>query len=297
MFWVRLRSSILLLVLAFFTVFAGGRILLATVFFLSVVAYRELTGVTGVGEKETQKEKGRGKLELNALEIVGYLGIFLYDILLAVNAETGFWSLQTGILLAIMFVFMGGMFVYVFSFPKIHANQVSAAFFSFFYGPVCLSFIYLTRELGRNAAGSGRTPGFYIVWLVFICSWGCDTFAYCAGMLFGKHKMSPHLSPKKSIEGAVGGALGAAGLGALYGYAVKDRLPGDGKLIAFFALICAVGALISMVGDLAASAIKRNADVKDYGRLIPGHGGVMDRFDSVIFAVPVIYFMAVVLLT
>ena len=139
--------------------------------------------------------------------------------------------------------------------------------------------------------------GLYIVWLILISSWGCDTCAYCVGILIGKHKMSPVLSPKKSVEGAVGGVLGAAALGALYGWMVMDRLKEEQRLILFFALICGVGALISMVGDLAASAIKRNADIKDYGKLIPGHGGVMDRFDSVIFTAPVIYFMAAYLLT
>ena len=212
------------------------------------------------------------------------------------NERTGILPVETGILLSIIFVFMGGMFVYVFGFPKFQASQVLASFFSFFYGPVCLSFIYLTRELGRGVSGSGDVAGLYIVWLILLCSWGCDTCAYCAGMLFGKHKMSPILSPKKSVEGAVGGVIGAAALGALYGYVVRERFA-DEKVILFFALICAVGALISMVGDLAASAIKRNADIKDYGKLIPGHGGVMDRFDSVIFTAPVIYFMAVVLLT
>ena len=107
--------------------------------------------------------------------------------------------------------------------------------------------------------------------------------------------MSPVLSPKKSVEGAVGGVIGAAALGALYGFVIRERF-GDERVILFFALICSVGALISMVGDLAASAVKRNADIKDYGKLIPGHGGVMDRFDSVIFTAPVIYFMTVFLL-
>lgn len=295
MFWVRLRSSIILVILALITMFAGGKILLATMIFLSVVAYSELTGATGVRKREDQgsEEKGWRK---NGLEIVGILGIILYYVLLEVNMETGLLSVQTGILLLMIFVFMGGMFVYVFGFPKFQASQVMAAFFSFFYGPVCLSFIYLTRELGRGASGDGNTIGFYIVWLILLSSWGCDTCAYCVGMLIGKHKMSPILSPKKSIEGAVGGVVGAAALGALYGLIIEDRIA-DERVILFFAVICGVGALISMVGDLAASAVKRNADLKDYGKLIPGHGGVMDRFDSVIFTAPVIYFMAVFLLT
>lgn len=303
MFWVRLRSSIILVILALVTMFAGGKILLATMIFLSVIAYWELCRASGVGgEIENGKDAGKerqdernGRWKKNGLEIVGILGILFYYALLWVNEETELMTQQTGILFSTICVFMGGMFVYVFGFPKFQAHQVMAAFFSFFYGPVCLSFIYLTREFVTGAAGGGNAAGFYVVWLILFSSWGCDTCAYCIGMLFGKHKMSPVLSPKKSVEGAVGGVVGAAALGALYGLAIRERF-GDERVIGFFALICGVGALISMVGDLAASAIKRNADIKDYGKLIPGHGGVMDRFDSVIFTAPVIYFMAVFLL-
>ena len=151
-----------------------------------------------------------------------------------------------------------------------------ATFFGVIYVAVMLSFIYLTRNL---------PDGKFLVWLIFLCSWGCDTCAYCVGMLIGKHKMAPVLSPKKSVEGAVGGVLGAALLGVAYAAATKGPLME-------YAVICAVGALISMVGDLAASAIKRNQEIKDYGTLIPGHGGILDRFDSVIFTAPVIYFLA-----
>ena len=101
--------------------------------------------------------------------------------------------------------------------------------------------------------------------------------------------MAPVLSPKKSIEGAVGGVAGAVLLGVIYAFFTKGGMVEYG-------IICGVGALISMVGDLAASAIKRNMDIKDYGKLIPGHGGVLDRFDSVIFTAPVIYYLAVILM-
>lgn len=303
MFWVRLRSGIILVILALVTMFAGGKILLATMIFLSLIAYWELAGATGIREQKDQKGEESAprstagkKWKKNGLETVGILGIIFYYILLEVNLETELLPVQTGILLMIMAVFMGGMFVYVFGFPKFQAHQVMAAFFSFFYGPVCLSFIYLTRELGRSASGDGGAVGVYIVWLILFSSWGCDTCAYAVGMLIGKHKMSPILSPKKSVEGAVGGVLGAAALGALYGLAIEERIA-DERVILFFAVICGVGALISMVGDLAASAVKRNAGIKDYGNLIPGHGGVMDRFDSVIFTAPVIYFMALMLLS
>lgn len=108
--------------------------------------------------------------------------------------------------------------------------------------------------------------------------------------------MAPVLSPKKSIEGAVGGVVGAALLGLIYALATGKFFPEFDHSPAVYALICAVGALISMVGDLAASGIKRNHNIKDYGKLIPGHGGILDRFDSVIFTAPVIYFLAIALL-
>ena len=124
-----------------------------------------------------------------------------------------------------------------------------------------------------------------MLWLVFLSAWGCDTCAYCTGVLIGKHKLAPVLSPKKSIEGAVGGVVGAALLGALFG-ALAEGDPG------LYAVICGVGAAASQIGDLAASAVKRQHDIKDYGTLIPGHGGILDRFDSVIVTAPMIYILA-----
>ena len=102
--------------------------------------------------------------------------------------------------------------------------------------------------------------------------------------------MSPKLSPKKTIEGAVGGVIGAGLLGVIYSLIAKNFYVTEMNLTVIFALICMVGALISIIGDLGASAIKRNYDIKDYGNLIPGHGGILDRFDSVIFVAPIIYY-------
>ncbi len=104
------------------------------------------------------------------------------------------------------------------------------------------------------------------------------------------------MSPKKSIEGAIGGILGSAIVGALYGYFVVESVVVEQNVTWVFVVISAVGAVISQVGDLAASAIKRNQEIKDYGKLIPGHGGVMDRFDSVIFTAPMIYFLTLLLI-
>ena len=196
---------------------------------------------------------------------------------------------DTYALLAIILTIMGMMLVYVLTFPKYHAQQVMSAGFSFLYCPVLLSYIYMTRNL---------TQGIFLVWLIFSASWGCDTCAYAVGKLLGKHKLAPVLSPKKSIEGAVGGVAGAALIGFLYAWGLQKAgvtAISDDAIWAF-PLISGVGAVLSQLGDLAASGIKRDHNIKDYGRLIPGHGGIMDRFDSVIVTAPLIYYLCIILL-
>lgn len=258
MFKTRLISGIVLVIIALATIISGSWILFFTLLAVSLIGMRELYKVMKVSDEH-----------VTVLELVGYLGAVLYYI--AMKADFGNYGTMAIIISMILI-----LFVYVFGYPKYHAEQVMAAFFGVVYVAVMLSFIYLTRSL---------PDGKFLVWMIFLCSWGCDTCAYCVGMLIGKHKMAPVLSPKKSIEGAVGGVAGAALLGVIYAAATQGKM-------AEYALICAVGALISMVGDLAASAIKRNQNIKDYGKLIPGHGGILDRFDSVIITAPVIYYLA-----
>ena len=262
MFKTRLISGIVLVIIALATIISGSWILFFTLLAVSLIGMRELYKVMKVSDEH-----------VTVLELVGYLGAVLYYI--AMKADFGNYGTMAIIISMILI-----LFVYVFGYPKYHAEQVMAAFFGVVYVAVMLSFIYLTRSL---------PDGKFLVWLIFLCSWGCDTCAYCVGMLIGKHKMAPVLSPKKSIEGAVGGVAGAALLGVIYAAATQGKM-------AEYALICAVGALISMVGDLSASAIKRNQNIKDYGKLIPGHGGILDRFDSVIITAPVIYYLAKMIL-
>ena len=258
MFKTRLLSGIVLVAVALLTIISGGYVLFFTLLGISLIGMQELYKVMKVREDH-----------FNALEIAGYLGAVIYYVLMSLDFE------KYG-MMGVIISFMMFMFVYVFTYPKFKAEQVMPAFFGVVYVAVMLSFIYLTRNL---------PDGKFLVWLIFLCSWGCDTCAYCVGMLIGKHKMAPVLSPKKSVEGAVGGVAGAALLGVIYAAATQ------GPMLEY-AVICAIGALISMVGDLAASAIKRNQGIKDYGKLIPGHGGILDRFDSVIFTAPAIYFLA-----
>ena len=262
MFKTRLLSGIVLVILALILIITGGNVLFGASLLISYVGMYELYRVF--------------KIEREMPAIIGYLTATLYYINLRFTFIPDMLMLVLGCLVLLMSV-------YVFTYPKYKTEQIMAVFFGVFYMAIMFSFVYRTREL---------TAGAYIVWLIFLCSWGCDTCAYCAGKLFGKHKMTPILSPKKTIEGAIGGVIGTALLTMLYGYAFKNAMGIDQSGIIALAVISMIGGLISMVGDLAASAIKRNYDVKDYGTLIPGHGGILDRFDSVIFTAPIIYYLA-----
>lgn len=124
-----------------------------------------------------------------------------------------------------------------------------------------------------------------LVWMVVIAAFGSDICAYFTGYFLGKHKMAPNLSPKKTIEGAVGGLAGSSLLGWLFGFIFMKEMAGVCLVLGL------VGGMAGMAGDLTASAFKRKMGIKDYGTLIPGHGGIMDRFDSVIFVAPVVYYI------
>ncbi len=256
----------MLVALALVFIITGHELLLAVLAAISVIGQFELYRVF--------------KMEKTVLALTGYLASVCYYCSFKWNFIPDSMILFMGLLILLMFVF-------VFSYPKYHTNQILAVFFGFFYVAVMLSFVYRIRTLER---------GLYLAFLVFLCSWGCDTCAYCVGKLCGKHKMSPRLSPKKSMEGAVGGVAGSAGLTAVYCIIFRGQMGLSNAEIGILALIAAIAGLISMVGDLTASAIKRNYDIKDYGHLIPGHGGILDRFDSMIITAPIIYFLAAYLL-
>lgn len=264
MFRTRLLSGIVLVVVLIATVGYGGYVLFGLLGIVSLIGMSELYHVVDV--------------EKRILGAAGYLFAGGYYALLLIGRMEYFS------LLAVLFL-VCLMAVYVFSFPSFRAEQVMTVYFGLFYVAVMLSYVYQTRML---------PDGGVVVWLIFLSSWGCDTCAYCVGMLIGKHKMAPRLSPKKSVEGGIGGIVGAALLGALFALAMNQWGGAQASPLSC-AVICAAGGAISQVGDLAASAIKRNHEIKDYGKLIPGHGGILDRFDSVIFTAPVIYYLATVI--
>ncbi|MBQ2695960.1 MAG: phosphatidate cytidylyltransferase [Clostridia bacterium] len=159
-------------------------------------------------------------------------------------------------------------------------SDVSRSFFSLAYSVLLpLHLIYI-----RN-----MNDGLALVFLVFIGAWMPDIFAYFSGCLLGKHKLIPNVSPNKTIEGAVGAVVGAVAMFALYGFILSFffHYTVNYWILLFLSLLCGVA---SQFGDLAASVIKRETGKKDFGNLIPGHGGIIDRMDSLIFIAPLTYY-------
>ena len=191
MFKTRLLSGILLVIIALFTIISGGDILFGTLLIISLIGMTELYKILDVNK--------------SALGYAGYLGCLVYYGLIRMGKA----DLLTLLSIAFLIVLM---IIYVFAYPKYRSEHVMLAFFGLFYVAFMLSYVYQIRMMEQ---------GTFLVWLAFLCSWGSDTCAYCVGMLFGKHKLAPVLSPKKSIEGAVGGVAGAALLSALYALAIN----------------------------------------------------------------------------
>lgn len=173
-------------------------------------------------------------------------------------------------------------------FPKIAALTLFSAIVVFcFY-----SFIFLKQLLPKAQYGDDAT---YFVMLILAYAWGGDTFAYFAGRALGKHKLAPVVSPNKTVEGAVGGVLGSMGLGIVITLLYLQFSPnplGIGRIHGMYYLVVAllggVASVLGIIGDLFASAIKRQSGIKDYGTIFPGHGGILDRFDSVLFVAPLV---------
>lgn len=131
--------------------------------------------------------------------------------------------------------------------------------------------------------------GKLLIWYLAISAWGTDTFAYLVGIKFEKHKLTP-ISPKKSIEGSIGGIVGSTLIAIIYTYFI-NKICNAGISYLEITGIAVVLSVLSQIGDLAASSIKRYVDIKDFGKIIPGHGGMLDRIDSILFIAPFAYFL------
>ena len=299
---VRSISGAVIVVVMMALIWAGGIVTTIGLAVISCIAYTELLAACGVREAGAKKPC--------VFDVTGILVILgYYALIYLLKTQQRFismWQSRSEFLMLVVVLYLALlMSIFVFTFPKYKAKQVICSFFSFVYGPVMISFALQTRlllgkgdiEIGCFGWNFGfYNLGFFAVWRIFIAAWGSDTCAYFVGVLFGKHRVTPRLSPKKSLEGYIGGVVGAGLLGLLYGAILKWTGHVSADMLWCFAVLGVCGSFFGLVGDLAASAVKRDFNIKDYGNCIPGHGGIMDRFDSVIFTAPMIYLLSTTLL-
>ena len=279
---VRIISGILVVLLMMGILWFGGIPSAIGMAVISCIAYSEIITATGVRREGSKKPC--------IFEYLGFLVILIYYGLLLFEVPLVY------ILLTIVLYMILLMLIFVFTFPTYHSPEIFRSYYAFVYGPVMLSFVFLTRQLGLPDESVIYDQGFYAVWMIFVSAWGSDTCAYFSGVLLGRHKITPRLSPKKSVEGCIGGVIGAGLLGLIYGIILIQTGRISGVRLWAYPLLGSCGSVVGQIGDLAASAIKRDFKIKDYGVCIPGHGGIMDRFDSVIFTAPLTYLLTIIVL-
>ncbi|SHJ44196.1 phosphatidate cytidylyltransferase [Tepidibacter formicigenes] len=250
--FIRILSSIILLPVLIFILINGGIPLYLGVSVVSLIALKEFY--------DAFKEK-----KINSINIVGYMISLLFFMFSTFKINN-----QYMLGLSFILFFIACILVVL---RKYNIMDMSVTFLGVIYIPYLLNHITLITNF----------KNYNYIWLVFIIAWMTDTFAYFSGYFFGKNKLIPEVSPKKTIEGSIGGIIGSSISCAVFGYLFNFNL-------FHMIIIGLVGSIVAQIGDLFASSIKRVLGIKDYGKLIPGHGGILDRFDSIIFTAPFVYY-------
>lgn len=259
----RVITGIALVILLIAILALGTPFVEIAVALLSAVAVTELFRATGVGDSK--------KLYFSA--VAGSVCLVVAQCFGAIVFNP------------VMYIYIVVIFaVYMSNMETIKLKDVAKTFFLTVYVAFMFGHIILVRNLDN---------GHLLIWLVLIGAFVTDTFALFGGKLFGRHKLCPKLSPKKTVEGSISGIIGC--IVATLVFCVICNL-GFGVYPNYgYAVVIALGAsVISQIGDLSASCIKRQFGIKDYGKIMPGHGGVMDRFDSLLFVAPLVYYMLLI---
>lgn len=278
----RILSSVVLLPIVALIVWWGEPLVSATVILIAVIALHELFGLFRGGGYQPRRS-------------AGYLSVSLFVIAAALRARVGLdW---TG--LALVTSIIASLSVEL---PRRNRQHEllhwSLTLSGATYIGWTLAHFVLLRAIETPLSPSGwlgflgLEPG--AAWIVFVLAitFLSDTGAYFTGRLVGNHRMAPYISPKKSWEGAIGGLIIATLTGAFLVYVLGLPIP-----TWVGALLGCMGSIAGQAGDLAESLIKRQVDIKDSGRIIPGHGGILDRIDSLLFTAPVLYYMITIFLT
>lgn len=268
----RVLSGVVIAVAAISVLFLMNTVVFPIVWtVLAVMAVYEIEKVTQVKNKV-----------LMALSLV-------FAALFCLNESFGFVEVSYPVVLAAYVLILLTVMLIGYDITKF--EHVAVSFFASLAVPFAFSIFVYLRDISENSGGKfSKTEGVYLILLVLVCSWLTDVFAYFTGRAFGKHKLCPKISPKKTVEGAVGGIVIPAVINIIV-LLVFEKFFFDTTVIPYWAMliISPVLSAASMLGDLSASTIKRNFGVKDFSNLIPGHGGIMDRFDSCLFVLPAIY--------
>ncbi len=247
----RVLSGVIGVIALIAIMMTGGLLLKLSLMVLSIVALFEFY-------------KAINRLDAKPIMLVGYLSSVLFLLSLYFDKITVDLIFTILMIISLSITVLGNTKT---------IKDVAATFIGILYIPFLLyHLIYL--------------DGTKYMWLVFIIAFGTDTFAYLVGTKFGKNKLCPHISPKKSVEGAIGGIIGSVMLSLIYGLFFEIQP------LWSLGVMAILGSVVSQIGDLTASRIKRLAGIKDFGKLMPGHGGALDRFDSIIFAAPFVYYYA-----
>ena len=259
-----ISALILFPIVAAILIFGNKQLVDVTVSIIALMALHEYFN-------SFKEEKGN-----KALRIIGYISVLIITFMHSIPKESTLKLIATIIPVSILVLFSQ----IIMSDMKYNIKDIAITFFGICYIVIFLMFIPVIREMPN---------GRILIWFVFIAAWGTDTFAYSVGRRIGKHKFTK-ISPKKSIEGCIAGILGA--IISLLIYTLVCNIAFKTSFNYFVViLIGLVLSLVGQIGDLAASSIKRYTGIKDFGNLIPGHGGILDRIDSVIFIAPFAYFL------
>lgn len=253
----RIISAIVGLPLFLWIVYTGGDVLFGTSLLLSLVGTFEFYNAF------------RNK-KMNAFYLTGYAFTVLYYFTL-------YMDFGIDVLRFMIFAFVA-LLMGIGVFSKRHNFiDVLVTIGGFLYVTFFFSHVYMVSRIDHA----------FFIWLIFILAWVTDTAAYFTGYFFGNRKLIPDVSPKKTVEGAIGGVVGTILVTVAYTF-ILNR-----EFLVYSVFLGLLGGVFSQIGDLMASKIKRFVDIKDFGHLMPGHGGVLDRFDSILITAPLVYYFAV----
>lgn len=257
----RVLTGVVGLPILFAMLYLGGYFLLAACIILSGVALLEFSNAFN--------RRLENKISMVFIEIL--------SIIILVSMKLDYYALMPTIMMVFIAVFC---FEILNGKTDIYRGVITV--FGLIYIPVMFGYLMMFENIKM---------GTYYMWMVVVIAFSTDTAAYFVGKAIGKTKLAPNISPKKTIAGAVAGLAASAIFMVLYGVILKFGFKMDLPLY-FYAVAGFVGSIAGQCGDLTASMIKRRMEVKDFGKILPGHGGILDRFDSILFIIPLVYIFA-----